>query len=473
MVFLERSLTIRRARNLSVIVFLILCSCRPAGASTRFDSLGGLDQSFVQGYTERKSAENFHYNQVYGAIEAEKKAEEDKKYEDRWRYVRQFSAVTTYDDNFSKKFRDPKGEMVTNYSPTVGMIRRGKGSFLEMFYAMSYVHYVQNETSSGFTGYSQTTNLGYDFNRLKINISNSFSPNTSVARGQRTELRADDAANDSVVTYADGLSMNLDYQFSEKTQLAFKYGIALLYFPSKKKDASSAVSTTLKTDNNNSSTLTSSYGTSISYRLTPKIGVSTSYNYQTVDFYRGGTNGSQNHNINVGVSGKISPKTSADISVGFSRREYQDPQTIPSDGFVWQIGISRPITPKITGSLSTSQNISENFDTSLGQSLMQTSNAYSLALTWKASARMSVENNFSYVITERQGFITQVDPDNPTLTFTREQGNQNFSWDITWNWSPKDYCSFLLGYEYVNANASFKASEFDDHKFLGSASVSF
>jgi hypothetical protein len=429
-----------------------------AFAFSDFDSLSGVDRRFTTENFQEVFAETFHKNEIL----SESPIVDEVKLQplDSWRYYRSFASGVNYDTNASATVRDPKPEVVYSYSPVVGMSHRTQYTYLKMFYNLSYADYVHNDKSSRFNN-SHTTDLRYNFNHLKVNITNSFKPDSSFVQGERTDLKTTDGKN--VLTYANGTNINVEYKHSSKTSLTYSYENSLFYFP--KTDNVDA-------DNSLQSSMTHTFSPKLTYRIKPKTSIFLEHKYGILDFYKGGL-GTHENVVNAGVSGKIFSNIGISVAAGYNYLEFMKSNAPAIGGFNYSVGVSKKILPKVRATLSTTRMTNREYDTILYETNKFVKNFYGMNLSWRVSPKVNVDAEASAGYTDREGFITRADLDNPTNRYRRPREDQLYKLGLRLTWDPRPYFSLMLGYEYVNANSSFKDFEYYSHKFATSFSYKF
>lgn len=422
-------------------------------ASITIDSMTGEEQPFTAGYSEKSFAQSFHSSSTY-------KIEKLRLPKNAWVFRKDFAFSALYDSNISATRQTPKDDMIYGYSPTFTLSRRLKYINLQILYNLSYSDHVENHKSD-HTNHTQLTSINFKRNRWTINFTNSFKPDTAFATGEKTEL--DTTNSGRVISYADGLVTSISYDFSKKTKLSFDYNLGVFYFPEKDNSSSAP----------GQSTATHKFTPKLSYAITPRLGIYTSYEHEKVDYYLGGAHSSKANSGHIGITGKLTEKVSANADFGYRKREYTNSETLSNDGLVIQAGINRKITNKISGTLSMTHDVGENFDAIQSQKLYETTDFYGLNLSYLFSPKLHFDFSGNYGIISKEGPITLTDIENPTLTFTREQEDIFIDWSGTLSWSPRPYTSFLLGYKAFKKNSSFKNFEFDDKKVVASGNIKF
>ncbi|GEM_PF-1206177 len=444
-----------------------------AFAVRRFEDLTGVSQAFTRGYDYRAYSEASSDEGSYELLvpdakkkEAiEKALEEEERQLDTWRYRRSIQASSTYVSNLNHTRNDPKDDVIHNLAPTVGMSRRTEHTYVDLFYKASYTTYVETEKLNALT-HQQGTTVGYRFGRLRLNFTNVLSPSTAYDTAERTELEntaTTGAGRTRIQAINDVFTASADLKVSDKTSTSFTYARDYFLLPVRNNSLTA----------NGFSTVSHRLTPRVSYRLTPKTSVFGEYTFNRADFFEGGLFGSDEHSGRLGMAGRINDRTYVTFATGLRLRDYKDENLDPEDGLTWTASISRKLTEKLAVSVSTTKGQSENFDTALRDTLQENTFFTGVDFTFKLSAKTSLALGGSMGFVSSDGLITQIDPDNPTLTFTREPGTQLYDWYVSWAWSPRRWISTLLAYQYKNQNGSFKGDEYQEHRMVGSLNASF
>ncbi len=450
------------------VLFSLVFSSEAFAARARFEDFSGVDHRFDTGYSYRKYADSVHeaatYDLVVPDAEKDKDAQnalvDEEKNIDEWRYQRDFNYAATYRSNIMGVRNDPRGDIIHNYAGVFGMTRRGKRNFVEMFYNLGYSHQVENEKATALSK-SQVTTIGFTLGRLNLTASNTFSPSAAMAAGERTELET--ATSKRVTAITDTLAVDSNYKVGEKTRAGFSYARNIFYLPVASNSATI----------NSFSTISTTYIPRLSYAITPKLSISAQYAWLFTEFFQGGTLGSKSQTPAISLTGRLTPKLSFSGQVSYVSLQYADSQIPDANNPTFQFSLTRKLTEKIAGTLSTTRSTTENFD-SLTGSIQQNSTYYGVDLTWNVRPRLSFDFGGSVGFQSSDGLlVTAVDPDNPTLTFTRAMETQNYEWGGTLQWAVRRYASALIGYQRLNNNGSFKGGEFDEHRILSSVNAKF
>ncbi len=437
----------------AIFIFLILLRPNDLLAFQDMDKYRGADQSFTTEYNQETFAENFHKQELLA--EQPPVDEVEKQPLDLWRYYRTFSSGIFHSSNFSATYRDPKPETIFTYGYTGGMSHRTQYTFIKMFYGLSYADYVQNDKSSRFSN-NLATSLQFKFNRLKINITNQFRPDTAFVQGERTDLKTTQGKN--VLIYSNAFNVVADYKYSPKTTLSYTYTNSLSYFPR---------TTDVTTDNSGQSTMTHTFSPKVSYQLTPKTSIFLDHSFIVERYLSGDVYGTHAYNADIGVNSRLFTGIGLSLSVGYFYDQFLKTNNPPVKGLGFSAGISKKISPKVQGTLTASHQITRDYDSSLFKSSSLYKDSYSLNLTWKALRHVTVEAEGTAVYTARDGYITMPDLDNPANLYTRPREDQLYKFGLRLNWLPKDFFNFVLAYEFTNQNASFKNFEYYSQEITG------
>ncbi|MBI2094813.1 MAG: outer membrane beta-barrel protein [Candidatus Omnitrophica bacterium] len=422
-------------------------------SSQTIDAATGAEQVFTTGYVQRVGAEEFHREETYGPAPAA--LEEGKE---RWRFHKGLRFSTAYDANVFNARTDPKDDLIHNYRPYMGFSRRGDFHYLETFYHLSYFDYVENSKQSNLT-HLHTLKYEYKKNKWRLVFANQYKPEVSVATGERTELAS--ASSDRVTTESDEAKMEVEYEMTPKTKLAAFYEYGLMRF-SKKKSAQA----TGFGDQRHALT------PKIVYALTPKTSVYASYRFEGV-FTKDGEFSTRTALPLAGAKAQLAPKTTLDTSAGWKERDFLEYNQPTVDGWIYRASLSRKLTPKVTSTFSFVRDFNTDYVTTGTQSSKIDTTFYGLNVSYAFSRNLSLNAGAGYTLTHQKGLITQKDIENPTLTFTREDEDEQFEWDADLRWSPARDKNLSLAYKSTKKNSSFKDSEYDTHKVVGAAEFIF
>ncbi len=469
-------LKLRPVATFGSLLFAFVVQCVPAFAFTSIDSFSGVDQSFTDGFSFRSTAEKGHDNFAFReererSQKEEKSAKDYKDSEREWRFHKLFQTGVLFDSNPESSQHDPDGDLVYGYNSSLGMSRRSENVFFSLFTNNSYSDYVENQKNSR---YSNSENMQYNLNfkRLKINISDSFKPDTALAVGERTELlpggeasSASDLSKRKVYTYSNSLNIDSSYTLSPKTSLTYNHIYSYYYFP---------VAGNSETTNSFSSK-TNTFRPGVTYKIRPKVNVFANYALEMIDYFeaKGDTLHPQTHTFSTGLDWKMNPKTGLGFSVSYLLRDYLTDHIKNIDGLVLTWSVSRQITQKIFATASFSKDVQQSLDQSMNSSLQEDKYFYGLNLTWKITQKMFLSGQVSAQLNSREGFVTLRDVDNETLTFTRPMEDQSYRWGLGFNWNLKKDLIITLLYEFLNHNSSFKNFEYEDHRALAAVNFKF
>lgn len=458
--FLSLEVVPRAARSFQIApaAFCWACAwlCLTAAHASAYagaETSGGRDRSFVTGYSQRLFADTYHREEVYGpAVEGPEGA-------DAWKWQRDFVFSTDYESNLFNDANDVRHDLIYTYAPRVGVIRRERNGFLQLFYRMMYQDYVVYEKES-FASHEQTTTVGYKIGRMTMNASNRFVPSRRYAVGDRGELAT--PGRSYVSAMSNSAVLDTKFEISPKTRISFIAAHDVLEIP---RSSNSASATSF---GHQQYTLTPG----LYYQLFPKTTLNTEYRYSIVDTNKSNFDAAT-HLVSVGLKGRLTAKTNISLSTGLQRRVFEDNAIPDADGFVLRLGLSTRLSPKVTLTLSTVHDIEDNFDSGDRESLQSELDTYAFNLTWRATSHTSLDLRGSVTFNEDDKFVTLLDRENDTLTHTRKREDITYSWGISWRWRPRDWVSVLLGYDYLNRNSSFKNFEYEDHHVTGSVAAKF
>ena len=446
------------ARIAGTVVFLLVLQMpfgEQALGSQIVDSATGAEQTFTTGYAERSYAENYHREETYGPAPIAP-LEEDK---DRWRLHKGLKFSAAYDSNVFSARTDPKDDQIYNYVPYVGVSRQGNYHYIESFYYLSYFDYVENSKLSNVV-HLHTLKVEYKKNKWRWVLTNQYKPQVSTAAGERTELSS--GSSGRATTESDQAQIEAEYAVTPKTKLSLLYDYHLMNFP-KKGNSLSAIQFS---EQRNAIT------PKISYSWTPKTTLYASYRLEGA-FTKDGQFSYRTYLPLAGATLRLTPKMSLDTSAGWKTRDFLE-HTLPTvDGLIYKASLSRKLTTKITSTFSFVKDFNTDYVTTGAQSSKIDSTFYGLNMSYAFSHSMSLNAGAGYTLTHQGGLITKKDIENSTLTFTREQEDQQFQWDLDLRWTPAPDKNLSLGYESTKRNSSFKDSEYDDKKVVGAAEFVF
>lgn len=421
----------------------------------KIDELGGVQRIYEAGYIPRTYGEAFHVTEIAGPpTESPFTTEEAPEV---WKQYRSVRFSTNYDSNIFGLKHDPKDDMIYVYEGRFGLEKSQKTYYVRLFYNIGYVENIENEKGNGYY-HSQQTAFGYRFDRLSINVSNTISPKTRIGVDERTELGAPSAIISPVTDHA---HVDFNYKFSPKTTASFLYDYGLFYTPHQLSDSGF-------------NSQTHDFGPRVSYALTPKTTVFAEYRWRTIIYFEDQEFREWDRTFRAGISGRINPKTAYTFDAAFPVRDYKAPIDRLGGVAALRGSIFRRITPKLTGSLYGSwDNSVEDLDTTRSEGRVRTSETYGVHLNWQASPRINVFADASATFNWSEGFVSQTDPDNETLVFSRSPADDSYRWGVGLNWTPKRYLTIFMGYDYTNSNSSFSNNESEQHRAVSSAEVTF
>ena len=429
-------------------------------ASDFVDRATGIDQTFNLGNSERHYAEGFHRKETYGILP-------DKRPENQWLFSKSIGAAVTYDDNLFQTRTDPKDDLIYAYSVPLSLSRKTENTNLAFAYSALYANYTENHKQNTL---SHRTSQGWTYkkNRLDFSISNSFTPGTKVATGDRSELNVNE--DGLVTTIQDSLGTNIKYKVSPKTSVGFSLGYSYFFLPIKKNSDNATISS--------SSTKTISMAPTLYYAWTPKTTLHATYGFSTVDYFKR-TNTSDNFSsqsteFTVGGNGRLTSKMTFDLDTGFSTTTYRNKDITPSRGFVLKGAIHRKLTPKIPITASYVRSIGQSFDTIEHSAVTSVNTTYGLDATYQLASRLTLDAAAQYTYsTTKDIFVSGPDVENDFLTFTRQPESEQITWDLGLNWTPKYLLPLRLGYSNIKQHNTFKSGEYNQQKLVLSSQYSF
>ncbi len=444
-----------------VLYFLGLLYClffSTTSFAARAEEFGsGLDQSFSAGYSQKSFAQSFHTSAF------EEPADEAAGATwGTWRLLKGFNFSTVYDSNIFLTPKNEKDDEILIYTPTIGVIGKGRHDFLKTFYDLSYTEYIKNGKLSRFN-HSWTTEIGYRFPKLKIDFYNNFKPDTAYAVGERTELRS--AEPSKVITYADEASGKIDYELTPKTHLSYTQRTIFYYFPS----ASNASAT------KRYSSQTHIFNPRMSYQIAPKTDIYADYEFDTADFFKGGDYSSKSSALSNGIIRRISPNTKASLEFGYRWRDYDDTDAAKDQGiYQFKAALSQLLTYKTSVTFWAARGLQEDL-----ANITSTRSANRIVyytgtnLMWQINRVFDFQGSGSVGYDTKDGTITQTDSDNSTVIFTRPLNNNFYEGSASLNWSPRPFVSATVGYKYFRKESSFGPFDYEDHKVVTALRLKF
>lgn len=420
------------------------------------DAASGEDQAFTAGYAGRALAEQYHRKQAYAVQELLERP-------DRWKWERTAKTSVAYDANVFSRRRDPKDDLIYTYALPMKWTRQRKSGYVQLFYDISYVQYVENEKLSR-SNHAIGTQISYNIDKLTITLNESFKPSSAVSVGERTELRTVESSR--VTTLSNKFSLVTDYDVSSKTRLSWDYYHVLFYLPS------SQNGTTLS----NYSSQTHTFGPRFNYQWRPRVAVQGKARWTVIDYYleTGAPFDSVTSSAGGGVTLKMTDKTDLLVSADLVQREYEQFEIEPVEGYQLQVSMNRKFTPKILGSLTyLRDNTVETLDRALYSSFCQTNQQAGINLSWFLTPKITIEGSASAGLTENEGFITRADPDNPTALYTRAKEDDYYQYSLSLRWEPRPAFSLLVAYYYFKKNSTFQDFEYDNQRLVSAVEYEF
>lgn len=386
--------------------------------------------------------------------------ETKKKGKDAWVFHKIFKSTLTYDNNLLNTRIDPDGDLVVNVAGSVGFSRQTKGSYFETFYDLSHVHYVESEKLNAVY-HVHRIRFQKNIEKLMLSFENALKPSSSVSVGDRREL--DQPESESVTAVADNYAMTAQYTFSPKTSFAFAYNYDYNYLP--------VVSNTERVSG--FSTQTHTFTPRFTYQWTPKTSLFLTASHAVADYFQSGTFSSEADYYGSGFFYKATAKTTIKFDAGYRFREYEDVRYGDTEGYIFKLQVNRRLTPKLSLSFTASTDTSlEDLDVANSTSLLQQSDFLGLNVSFEMTPFVSIDAGTGAGFNIRDGFVSQIDPENSTLSFSREIEHQIYDWHVGLNWRPK-WGKLGLAYNYVNKNSSFKNFEFNKSTVVATAELKF
>lgn len=420
------------------------------------DAVSGEDQAFTAGYGGRALAEKYHRDQTYAVQELLERP-------DGWVWSKTAKTSVTYDANIFSRRRDPKDDLIYTTALPMKWTRQRKNGYVQLFYDISYVTYVENEKLSRANHLMGAT-VSYRIDKLTMTLSESFKPSSAVSVGERTELKT--AESSRVTTFSNNLSLLTDYDLSPKTRLGWDYYYALFFLPSANNGAALS----------NFSTQTHTFGPRFSYQWRPRIGVHGKARWTVVDYYleTGAPFDSVTSSVGGGTTIKLTDKTGLYVNADLVEREYEQFEIKPTKGYQLQTSINRKFSPKISGSVTYSRdNTTETLDRTLYSSFGQTTQQAGINLSWFLTPKITIDGSASAGLVENDGTVTFADPDNPTALYTRAKEDDFYQYSLSLRWVPRPTFSFLLAYFFFKKNSTFQNFEYDNQRLVSAIEYQF
>ena len=435
----------------TALLLLLLIAVKDAMALESIDFASGADQSFVLGQSQRSYGEKFHTGAFAVPL--------TEALPDDWQFDKAFTTFVTYDSNLFLKRIDPKDDLIYTYNPKLSMKRKVDHCFVSLLYDLGYVDYVETQKQSHTTQhYAQS--LTFNFSKTKITLSNDFKPNRQTVVGDRTELGSPSSV---LRSYNDTMILTVDYDWTSKTKFSAGYGASLEYFPSKHNSEGTV----------QFSAQTHSLNGRVTHQLTPKTKVYLETSFSRLDYTEINIFQSRSYGVNLGVSNKWNTKTALEVNVGYGLTEYDEDSLPANKGLNFKAAVSRKLTEKIQATLFALHTTGQTYDLVRSESFRTVADTYGAGLTWKMFPHVILDAQGSALFSQGDGFASAVDPENPTLTFTRAPEDQVYDWSLKLGWNPRPPVTLGLGYMYRNQNGSFKGGEYDSQKIVGLADIKF
>jgi hypothetical protein len=504
-----------------------------------WDTLGGFDRNY---YSRHESLTSF--GREYHAVQLSPQEEVnywEKGPLDRWKFYKGFQASATYDNNLfygggeegpgSEEFPQfAKDDTYFNYSGFVGAGRRGAKTYLEIFYNLSYVDYIENEKLSHFTPGPIRLNTGYKSGRWTVTVTDTFQPyQKSIISANRSRGREASVNNKSLTNV---LNVNIGYDISPKTKFDFNY-LNSLFYPldrSKNQDGESGDAGSddgnVNSDFNDSGYLFQSFTPTFHYQWRPKTSLRAHYTHEIMTFFDEdrlqesslcGTSDDRSSfeadAVGIGFMSQIKHQTSISGDTGYrwvyyggSRRDRDgvfirgtfstrfSPRMIATfsgeksssltDFYTLRAALSGRISPKVLATLSASwsvredDNDSENchLESSSDSAFSDTSNqsetktqTYTAHVSWLVTPRVTWSGSASYVVTQgdNRDSATLQDPTDPSTLFLDDDGGDNEEYRL--ETSVQWSPKPYLSFLILYQYLESISDNFDDERFMASA----
>lgn len=447
---------------------------RVAFAEEGYDAISGADRSFTVGYYNQaqevqRFKETFLERDAKETVLAETAEAGVSDEKQRLRVYRSFRVGTLYDSNLFYDRTDPKDDLLMLYTASLGY-RLGKQgvtrAHLDTFYDLTYVNYTENSKLSRFNQ-THTVSMGLRGEKLEIRIQNKFQPASARETGERTELASSNS--NRVIAYSDSAAVNLTYHWTSKTDLSADYNYNITYFPASSNENNRTVTRFSFQEN--------SLSPRVSYQLSSKTSLYGTGRVSGTDYFKNGDLASKYYLVATGIRYRLTNKTDIGFELGYDWRDYNLPIYGSSEGPRFTGIIRREFTKKIAATILASRSTGEAFDTTgsaeENSSFKTLSTSYRMDLAWNANDHMILSAFTSIEDSEQDGLYSMVDPENPSLTFTRALEDQTYRWGLSLKYQPRTAWSYFLSYEFLNRFSSFKNFQYDGQKIAGSAKVSF
>ncbi len=378
----------------------------------------------------------------------------DKKGE--WQPHGSFDFSTIYDSNLFNSRIDPKGDLIYSYLATVGFERQGDRAYFDTTYDLAYSDFVENEKLSRF-GHSISSRFRWNDDRWKFNFENNFKPDSPYNVGERTEFLLLEPS--SIIATSDTARAHVSYELAPQWKLLYTQRYSIHYFHNEVDEPFSSQAFI--------------FNPKIMHEINDKTALYVSYSYRVQDFFKQGVFSSGQHIPRAGLVTSLGPTTELSANVGYAFRDYEDLENEDHDGLVAKVEVTQRLFRRGTLTLWGVKYLDENFDTSVVDSPNEDAHFIGADFVWRVSPALELKSGASAGFTSREGLATVADPDNSSLTFTRELESDFYGCSADVKWKLNSQWAVLLGYKFFNKNSSFKDFEYDDHKVVGSIRVDF
>ena len=436
------------------------------------------------------------------------------------RVRKSFRVDTLYDTNIFTTRNDPKDELLFLYQPSLGFELGREGetrAFLSTFYNIAYADYAKDHNPDHLNQ-EHTVTMGLRGKKVAIRLSNQFQPNTAF----QTDLFTGNLQQ--VVAYSDNADATLTYHWTPKIDLAATYNYSVFYLPV----LSGGGDTVL--DQGNKALQGLSYqqngiSPKITYEMNAKNTLNFDSSFSVSDYFQGAGYSAKTYKVSGGFLHRLTSQTDISGGLGYTWKDYLLPiyptlkgetwnielwhqlapktdvrlkveyavkddllpifsastttasSTTPLASTTWTAIARHEFSPKLVLTLTAGEGTNSTFDFTRFDSntniLTAVSDNYGADLRWFMTPRMSVDGYMNVTLNSGDKLSTFVDPDNPTLSFTRTLEQQIYRWGFAWRWQRGPVWSYYLTYQSFTEQASFKNLEYDDEKLSGSVMMVF
>ncbi len=378
----------------------------------------------------------------------------DKK--GKWQPYGSFDFSTVYDSNLFNSRIDPKDDLIYTYVATAGFERQGDKVYFDTAYDLAYSDFVENEKLSRF-GHVISSRFRWTDDRFKFTFENTFKPDSPYNVGERTEFLLLEPSG--IIATSDAARAHVSFELAPRWKLLYTQHYSVYYFHNEADEPFSAQAFI--------------FNPKIMHEINDKTALYVSYSYRVKDFFKRGIFSSKQHIPRAGFVTSLGPATDLGANVGYAFREYEDLENEDHGGLVAKVEVTQRLFRRGTLTLWGVKVLDENFDTSVIDSPNEDAYFVGADFVWRVSPALELRSGASAGFTSREGLATLADPDNSSLTFTRELESDFYGWSADVKWKLNSQWSILLGYKFFNKNSSFKDFEYEDHKAVGSIRADF